>query len=211
MPDAASSPEALHAATITGNVIRAAVRDAGATGVVVLDAESPEGRLARTWLARTLGDDAVVPAPAPAHATTGPIDTDEYRRAAGRIHAREYGLVLAHPACKTVLLLASDVPPERILPLGDVYATEMADWAGGVSLPDDVRALADMAGGLSKLDRALHAWLERRRPLEAALSELPGEARAAVSRRLLLNRAVRRWPRCVPKIGRRTLWIDVFA
>jgi hypothetical protein len=133
------------------------------------------------------------------------------RRTAARVLASRHDWVLVHPANKTALLLARDVPPEPLLPLGDLYGSQVHDLTGGCTLPDDVMAMAEAAGGVAPLDRALHAWLEERRSLDEALAVLPAPASRAIRGRLLRNRALRRWPRRVPKLTSRTLWIDVFA
>lgn len=214
MTDSTAADRA-HAERVICGVTAAAVRDAGAAGVVLLEAGSAPGRMLHDWLARSLGASAVVPGPEPdsdgPEAVVGSIRDEELRRASGRIVARERGLVLAHPACKTVLLLATNVPPERLLPLGDVYASDLERWAGDAGLTAEVADLADAAGGAGALDLALHRWLEERRPLGQALSGLPDGVRRAVAERLRLGRPLRRWPRCVPKLGARTLWVDVFA
>jgi hypothetical protein len=206
-----AAPSAAHAQSIIGGVVRAAVLDAGAEGVVLLASDTPEGNLAGQWMASSLGRDRVVPAPPSVHDEAGTINAEEYVRAAARILARQRRLLLAHPACKTVLLLSDAPPPERLLPFGDVYASTLAEWAGGVTLGEDVRKLADPAGGIEPLDSMLRDWLEGRSPLRRALESLPDAARPAVFERLRLNRALRRWPRCVPKLGTRTLWIDAFV
>jgi hypothetical protein len=210
MSDTASA-SATHAKVVIGGVMRAAVRDAGANGIVLLESETADGRLAYDWLAEALGQDAVIASPAPGRDAAGTIETEEHARAAARITARRQRLLLAHPACKTVLLLSECAPPERLLPFGDVYATQMAEWAGEVTLTDDVRELAGLAGGPGPLDAVLRDWLEGRNALRRAVGVLPDAARAAVLDRLRRNRGLRRWPRCVPKLGTRTLWIDVFA
>jgi hypothetical protein len=206
-----ASPSAAHAKAIIGGVVRAAVHDAGANGIVLLASETPDGTLAHEWLAAALGRDAVVASPPPGREAAGMIDAEEYGRAAARIVARRQRMLLAHPACKTVLLLSESAPPERLVPFGDVYATQLVEWAGEATLSDDVRELADLAGGVGPLDTALRDWLEGRNALRRALEVLPDSARAAVLERLRRNRGPRRWPRCVPKLGTRTLWIDVFA
>lgn len=213
MTDAARSPDELHARTVICGVVAQAVADAGAAGVALLGATSPEGRLLAAWLSDGLGPTRLhaVRGPDPAALAGDPIAADEAHRAEGRVMARKQALMLAHPACRTVLLLSVALPPERLLPFGDVPASVLERWAGGLALPEDVRGLADSAGGLPSLDAAIARWLDERQPLEAALEVLPEAARSAVADRLGLHRSARRWPRIVPKLGPRTLWIDVFA
>jgi hypothetical protein len=211
MTDRSVSPAARHAKTVIAGVVVAAVRDRGASGIVLLEAGSPQGRLVRGWLTDALGADRVVSVEETEAPASGPIEPAERERAAGRVMARRRDMLLAHPACKTVLFLSSDLPPERLLPLGDLYAATVSGWAGGLALPDDVATMAENAGGVDRLDRVLRAWLDERRSLEQALTHVPGAAREQIAERLHRNRSLRRWPRCVPKLGRSTLWIDVFV
>jgi len=212
MVDPAAQQDGRHVEAIICGVVRSAVRDTGAAGVMVMETGRREGRLLHDWLTRTIGNvTRVISGPdANAEAAGDAQRAEEMRRAEARLTARENRLLLAHPACKTVLLLAASAPPERLLPFGDLYATDLMGLAGGVTLPDDVNALADAAGGVERLDAVLRAWLEERRSPVDALEALPYPVRDTVAERLRLNRAVRRWPRCVPKIGTRTLWIDMF-
>jgi hypothetical protein len=202
-------------ARVIGGVLRQAVADAGATGIIVLDADTPEGELVLEWAAQAIGRERVhaardIPAGWAAGASSDVAET-ELRRTAARVLATRHEWLLAHPATKTVLLLAREMPPEPLLPLGDLYASQVRELAGRCTLPDDVAAIADAAGGLDALDRALRGWLEERRSLNDVLAALPDPVQRAVRGRLQRNRAWRRWPRRVPKLTSRTLWIDVFA
>src|SRR5690606_16030915 len=109
------------------------------------------------------------------------------------------------------LLLAAAVPPEPLIPLGDLYASEVERLAGSWSAPPEVAALADLAGGIDRLDAALIEHLDRRRPAEAALASLPPAARAAVLDALETGRFARRRIGLVPKLTTRTLGVDYFA
>jgi hypothetical protein len=194
---------------IIGGVIRQSIEDAGALGLLVLEPDSPEGRLVVEIAASAIGRDRVG---GTERAVEGdPVMAAEAERMRARVAARKETLVVAHPANKTSLLLSRDVPPESLLPLGDLYASQIEAMLGSATLPEDVAALAQAVGGVSVLDAALRGWLEERRPLVAALELLAPAGRPAVVERLRANRAVRRWPRRVPKLGARTLWIDVFA
>ena len=202
-------------ARVVGDVLRQAVADCGASGIIVLDADTPEGELVLAWAMRALGPERVhaardIPAGWSAGASSEVAGT-ELRRTAARVLAARHDWVLTHPASKTVLLLARQMPPEPMLPLGDLYASQVREMAGGCTLPDDVAALAELAGGVDALDRALHGWLEERRSLDDALAGLPAAAGHAIRGRLQRNRPQRRWPKRVPKLSARTLWIDVFA
>ena len=195
---------------VIGGVIGQALADSEAAGLVVLDPGSPEGRLLIEIAGAAIGRDRVIEAVDSSGTETGPVEREEMQRMTARIMAREKGFVVAHPSNKTALLLSGNLPPERLLPLGDLYASEVATLMGSATLPADVQALADSSGGVEPLDAFLAAWLEGRRSLEDALVRLPDASRDVIAARLSAKRPERRWPRCVAKLGTRTLWIDVF-
>lgn len=212
-------------AAVVGGVVRQAIQDAGAAGVVLLDDGSPEARLAAEWCGAALGPErvfrvappsgnaveAVLAAAQGAVPTAPEVSEAEVHRLFGRLIALERKALLAHPANKTALLLAAAVPPEPLLPLGDLYASEVERLAGSWSAPPEVAALADLAGGIDRLDAALIEHLDRRRPAEAALASLPPAARAAVLDALETGRFARRRIGLVPKLTTRTLGVDYFA
>lgn len=206
-------------ARIVAGVVRQAVEDAGAAGVVLLEAGTPEGMLAAEWAARSLGAARVWRADAPpdeAHDRHGGLATPpslpraEAERAAGRVLAARLGALLAHPSNKTALLLSRSAPPESLLPLGDLYASQVAALAGGWSLPDEVRDLAERLGGIEVLDAALMKLFEHRAPA-AALEPLGAGEGAELVARLDAARFARARVGLVPKLGRRTLGVDLFA
>lgn len=210
-------------AAVVGGVVREAVRESGRRGIVLLDDGSPEAALAAAWCEAALGPDRLwrVPAPsanavAAAARWTGSASLGPERLAA-EVHrfqlrvraAAERGLP-AHPANRTALLLA-DAPPEPLLPLGDLYASQVADLAGGWHAPEPVRAMADAAGGIRVLDAALAAWLDERRAPDQALAGLPATVRAEVLAVFAAHRSGRRRLGLVPKLGGRTLGIDLIC
>lgn len=130
------------------------------------------------------------------------------REAAGLAARLEPDALPAAPENKTVLLLGGELPPEPFLPLGDLYADEVAELCGEWSGPEEVRALAEAAGGIGRLDAALRGWVDRRDP--AALDRLPGGAAGEVRRLVARGRASRFAVRLVPKVGYRTLGVDLF-
>jgi hypothetical protein len=176
---------------IVGTVCTEAVRASGATGVVVLDDWTPEGELAYEWLVAALGEDRVW-------------------RAASHGDNVDGRALLAHPVNRTALLLGGRPPLADLLPLGDVGASHVEALSGSCSAPDSVRELARAAGGPGPLDTALARLLEERRPASEALAGLDPD----VARRLLdcldAGRWFRLYPRLVPKLGFRTLGIDLF-
>jgi hypothetical protein len=202
-------------AELVGAVTARALVDRGASRVALLDDGGPEAELAAGLLAASLGAARVVRV-----AETGPLldpllrleeggdpsrAADEARRTLARLVP---DAVAAHPANKTALLLGDSLPPEPLLPLGDVWAGEVARLAGGWSAPPAVRAMADAAGGVDRLDAALRARVDGRDP--TALEALPAEAAARVRNAFEAGRAGRLYPRIVPKLGARTLFVDLW-
>jgi hypothetical protein len=184
-------------AEIVGAVARQALADRGASRIALLDDGGPEAELA----ARLLAPERVVRVTAEAG--------ERLREEARRMRARLIdGAVAAHPGSKTALLLGGELPPEPLLPLGDLWATDVAELAGGWSAPPGVKRIAALAGGIEALDAALRRWADGR--AAAALGALPAEAAEAVARALAAGRASRLHPRIVPKIGTRTLGVDLF-
>jgi hypothetical protein len=149
-------------AELVGAVTARALADRGASRVALLDDGGPEAELAAGLLAATLGAARVVRV-----AETGPLlepllrldeggdpsrAADEARRTLARLVP---DAVAAHPANKTALLLGASLPPEPLLPLGDLWASEVAALQGGWSAPPEVAALAEAAGGIEALDADL--------------------------------------------------------
>ncbi|EQD71621.1 NAD+ synthetase [mine drainage metagenome] len=108
-----------------------------------------------------------------------------------------------------------------LLPLGDLYKTQVRRLAEALDLPRAVRERVPSAGlwegqtdeaelGLpyDQLDRILHG-LEQLRPPEeiAARTGLPATEVARVAQRVAANRHKRR-PAPIPKIGLRTVGLD---
>jgi hypothetical protein len=171
---------------IVGGVLRQVAADAGAPGIVVLEDWTPEGELTYEWAVRALGEHSV------------------WRAAAGAI-----GLA-ALPASKTVLLLA---PTQNapLLPLGDLYASQVEELTGRWSAPPNIEALAERAGGIHALDAALQRWLEERQALADALRPLGEELAEAVGLQLRRARSARWHTGIVPKLGTCTLGIDLYV
>jgi hypothetical protein len=201
-------------AQVIGAVARQALADRWCTRVALLDDGGPEAGFAARILAAELGMDGVVLVGA-AEGEVEPIlhllgsipaarAADEVRRLKARAMD---GALPAHPANKTALLLGREIPPEPLLPLGDLYASDVARLAVGWSVPPDVAAMAAAAGGMEALDEALRGWIDRRQA--SALDALPADTAEAVRRAFAAGRAARTWPRLVPKLGYRTLGVDL--
>jgi len=198
-----------------GAVARQALADRGARRVALLDDGSPEAALAARFLAAALGNEAVVRVSAEGaemepllHLLPPGTPRERLEGEARRTKARLLeGALTAHPANKTELLLGAALPPEPLLPLGDLYASEVAALYGGWSASAEVRALSEAAGGVEALDAALRRWLEGRD--HSGLVTLPGNVADEVTRRFRAGRAARLGPRIVPKLGTRTLGVDL--
>jgi hypothetical protein len=114
----------------------------------------------------------------------------------------------AHPANKTALLLGGELPPEPLLPLGDLWATDVLALCGGWSASPEVETLATEAGGIEALDGALRRLIDGRGA--SALDALPAKAAARVRAMLAAGSAGRRYPHVVPKLGGQTLFADLY-
>lgn len=196
-------------------VARRALEDRGLARVALLDDGGPEASLAAALLAEGLGAEAV----ARVTATEAEVESllrilphlPAARRAEEARRAKARGMndaLPAHPASRTALLLGGALPPEPFLPLGDLPAAEVARLAGGWSAPAPVVALAERAGGIDALDAALRAWLQGRDP--AALdARLGAETAEAVRAAFAAGRPDRMYPRTVPQLDVRTLFLDL--
>ncbi|HEX6038216.1 hypothetical protein [Longimicrobium sp.] len=201
-------------AEIVGAVARQALADRGAARIALLDDGGPEAALAARLLERALDDGAVVRVTAdgagvePFLPHPGAVPRWRVEDEARRLRARLMdGVVAAHPANKTALLLGGELPPEPLLPLGDLWATDVAAMAGGWSAPPEVGALADAAGGIEALDDALRRRIDGRDP--RGLDRLPRDVAERIRILLAAGSAARRVPRIVPKLAGRTIGIDL--
>lgn len=206
-----STPQRAHRVReVIAAVCRQALRDRGAQRVALLDDGTPETELAAGILAECAEVVRVAPLGPELESLLHPAgaDADRLRLEGQRLRARLLPDALpAWAASKTVLLLAGPLPPEPLLPLGDLYATEVAELAGGWSAPEEVRAVVERAGGVERVDRALRLFVEGRDP-----RALEGLGAGAAEIRALLARgaASRRAAHVVPKLGSRTLAADLF-
>lgn len=218
-------------ARIVTGVVRQALAEAGARALIVLDDGSPEALLAHDWCAAALGANFVAlarggavaaaiprlfgdhPAAAEIGAIPAELLAEEARRLEARLLAHVGGgrVLVANAANKTALLLGMTAPPEPLLPLGDLYATDVRALTGGWSVPAAVRPLVEAAGGIDALDAALRAHFDERRSLAEALQTLPPAARDAIEGTLQGARSARARMGLVPKLGPRTLGVDLFA
>jgi hypothetical protein len=204
----------IRVAEIVGAVARQALADRGLSRIALLDDGSEQADLAARLLAHGLGEAAVVRVTVTA-AEVEPllpawpgVPRDRVDDELRRMRARLTDALPAHPASKTELMMGGPLPPEPLLPLGDLWASEVAELAGAWSAPGPVMRIAQQAGGIEALDDALRAYVDCRDP--AGLDALPAEAADAVRRALAAGRAGRMYPTIVPKVGARTLGVDLF-
>jgi hypothetical protein len=157
-------------AFVVDGVVRQALLDSGARAAHMIDANPKQAALVRKWCAVEFSGDVA-------------DDT-----------------LLLSSANKTELMLSTARPRADVYPLGDLYATDVAGFAGGFELSDEVGAMVTRFGGIVALDGALRAFLEERR----------GTAQAELEQWLARARFVRQQIGVVPKLGARTLGIDLF-
>jgi hypothetical protein len=204
---------------LVGAVARQALADRGCRRIALLDDGSPEAQLAARWLGEGVGEERVVAVAIgdrevesvlqPLGASTRGGDREEHAAEVRRLRARLMpDALLANPSNKTALLLGGALPPEPLFPLGDLYASEIEELTGRWSTPPAVRELAERCGGVRRLDDALRAALDGRDP--QGLRGLPEPVRGAVEAALRRGSAWRTNAVVVPKIGSRTLGVDLF-
>lgn len=200
---------------IVSAVAEQLLRDCGRSRIALLDDGSPEVELAAGLLA-PLGAHALLRVTADERRvesvlhSAGVGDGDpRHRREAHRLLLRIVeDAVPASAGNKTALLLGGDLPPEHFLPLGDLYASEIGELCGGWSAPAPVQDLARAAGGVQRLDGWLRARVDGRGRSED--ERLPEELRVRLEEALARGAPARIHPRIVPKIGTRTLGVDLF-
>lgn len=115
-----------------------------------------------------------------------------------------------HTATKTQLLLGP-VPAADILPFGDLYHTQLASLIAPFALDGPAAELAALCGGAETLDRVLERFFDDRLAWDRAAADLPVAASNELKDRLDAARFQRARVGLVPKLGSRTLGIDLFA
>ncbi len=201
-------------------VVAEAIREAGAHGVVVASSPRPETALLERWFAaaaitvRTPDAEVVRAVAAPLEAslggdaaTSGAGSNEEARRAAARVIADREGLIPVSAANKTELIWADRLPPEPLLPLGDLYASQIHALAGACTTPTPLVGLEP--DRLRAVDEAIaHVVEDGVRP-DVAFAELPSELRDAAFSAIHRSAWTRARPPVVPKLSRRTLGMDL--
>jgi hypothetical protein len=200
---------ALRVERVIRGVCAAAVHASDAGGVVVLDDWTPEGELVYEWLVRELGEARVWRAASLSSNVQGLTAAEAQEIGAWRA-ARVDGALIAHPANRTALLLGGRLPVADLLPLGDVWASEVEVLTGRWSGAAAVETLAAAAGGVAALDATLRRLLEQGTDERTATAALPPDVAEELLRFYERGRWSRLRPRTVPKLGTRTIGIDLF-
>jgi hypothetical protein len=176
---------------------------------VILDDWSPEVSLAAEWCALAIGESNVLRATLDG-LDPGPVP-EETLRGHARVLARQHNALTVNAANKTSLLLTRDFPPEPLLPLGDLYASQVAALGGNWSVSARLKNLARAAGGIDAIDRALMLHCEGWKSAEEAAATLPEEARGPFLEALRAGRFWREHAGLIPKLSGRTIGIDLFG
>jgi hypothetical protein len=197
------------AGQIIAGVVRTFLRTSGRTGLHLIGGGPGERILAGVWLSGLVNGGE----PDPGDQESPEMESwqeEEEKRFRARIAAHEMNGEVAHLANRTYLTLAQRLPPERVLPLGDVRASEVLAMAGPPLLPPPFQSIAGDPVALGELESAIDAWVA------GAAIEGPGWRAAGADgvghsldetlRRGFLTRAQ---DRVVPKLGGSTPWIDL--
>jgi hypothetical protein len=180
-----ASARASRIAEVVRGVVRQALVDSGCEGLYLRERASPEARLLARWLA---ADEPV----------------GQLLGSAGA------GALVADAANKTTLLLEPAPNGAAIAPLGDLYGSQIVELAGDCSLRGPARALAERCG-LDALDAALGRCVDGHEDELAAFAPLDGAQAAAAVAAWRAARFARSRIGLVPKLGARTLGIDLMA
>lgn len=201
-------------------VVAEAIREADAHGVVLASSPRPETVLLERWFAAAaipvkIPDAEVVRAVADSLEASLGGDafeavvraSEEARRAAARVIANRDGLIPVSAANKTELIWADRLPPEPLLPLGDLYASQIHTLAGACTTPPQ---LGDIEPDrLRAVDKAIAQVVEGGVRPDVAFAQLPSELRDAAFSAMHHSAWKGTLPPVVPKLSRRTLGVDL--
>jgi hypothetical protein len=205
-------------------VLREALRSTGCRGFVISGA-GPEDALVGTWLqeeripwaapsptsllrARELLSPGTDPRSRPQPSAPAPESAElSSREIAGLALALSRNLLLLSGANKTCLLLAPHRHVAPIVPLGDLYASQVLDHCGSCTLPPFLQGQPE--GTVRAVDTALRDYFEGGFPRSEVFSPLAGPIREGVVRGLEAARRSGRFRSLVPKLGKATLGIDL--
>ncbi|HEU5210255.1 MAG TPA: hypothetical protein VFU06_12750 [Longimicrobiales bacterium] len=189
-------------AGVIAGVLRQAIVDSGADQMVLLADGSPEAGLLASMLEPRLG------ASFRAREVSGAGWPELLDGWAGVVREQPRALVAA-ASNKTAALLGGALPGP-LLPLGDLWASQVQALCGAWSGPRELQELAGRAGGIDALDAALAMLVDRRRLPEEATAVLPDDAAGTLLALWERGRFARRRLGLVPKLGARTIGVDLF-
>ena len=120
-------------------------------------------------------------------------------RNAGTIAVSKEGLAAA-ASSKTELLLGGRTDEAAVYPFGDLYHTQLEELAGREATTEAIA-----------VDDALTRFFDERRPWVEASAQLAESERSRIYESLERARWQRKHCGLIPKIGARTLGIDLYA
>lgn len=204
--------EAERQARIVGDVVAAEVARTRRRGVILASPPGPEANLLARWLPATLllrrpepGAVSDVAGALAAADTPGAHVEAMAWQAVAHAQALSQGLLPVGTTNKTLLLLGEAPLPARVLPLGDVWATEVKRWAGRAALPAVLRDAAPAE--VAAVEEALRNYLtEGVSPDDAfaPLGSLAAPVRAALDAAEHRRRGL-----VIPKLEKWTAGIDL--
>ncbi|HKJ02378.1 MAG TPA: hypothetical protein VJ997_07985 [Longimicrobiales bacterium] len=162
---------------IVADVVAAEAARAGCRGVVLASPPGPESELLAWWLPSTLplrtldpGAVADVAGALASAGAPGPHVEALAWQAVARAQALAHRLLPVGTTNKIVLLLEDAPLPARVLPLGDVWASDVHRWSGRATLP---AVLLDAGGAeVAAVEKALRDYLEEGMAPDAAFAPL---------------------------------------
>lgn len=209
-----------HIARVVVAVVAEAIREAGAQGVVLTSSPRPETSLLERWFGAAaitvkVPDAEVVRAVADSldvilagDASAGVArSNEEARRAAARVIANHEGLIPVSAVNKTELIWAERLPPEPLLPLGDLYASQIHTLTGACTVPPPLVGIEPHR--LRAVDEAISQVVDDGVRPDVAFAELPPELRDATFSAMHRSAWRGTLPPVVPKLSRRTLAVDL--
>lgn len=201
-----------HLARIVQDVLRETQDERGTCGFVLTGPPGPEGDLIRRWLSEAgltvhapRGDAVAAAARTLTTAGVGaPHATEAARRAIAWALARAEALIEVGHETKTHLLLEGCAA--RVIPLGDLWASQVRELAGGIS--PLALLVSEPPEMLVEVDRTLGSFLEEGASFAEAAAALPDRVRRGV-RRGLRRAAPGSRPPLVPKVSDWTPGLDL--
>lgn len=186
------------ARAIVMGVVGEVLRRSGANGAVV-GGRGPEGELLNRWITKS-----AIPLQAPSEEAVALVQASLPPKSSGvgrpgnrslvsyslaaRALAAQDDLLLLGTATKTTILLSPGLHLEPVLPLGDLFATEILAMQGECSVPTCLEGVAE--GVLQTVDDALQRYLEGDMGIEDAFFQVDQPLRSLLEETL---RRVQRW------------------